>query len=625
MVWLWMLLCLASAGAHRCAYQPPRPGDVIVSHRRNSVNRRARSLSDKFHIHTVFDRSVTKDLPQNLSIHVKDFLIPHAMEYWTKNLRLKGGGINGITLERGCISHNEYLWGNRRVCTFGCLPETKCGEAVIPDHHLYPCLSRKIVVNTSPIRQVMTNFILYITAFNSTRCNDMATVAYAVHCQQDSTKRPIAGNVNICPASLSTRPHDQELLISTIKHEIAHALVFSDALFKDFPRNPIRTIKRDWPMRNGHVVQRRHHVIASPRVAEEVQRHFNCSNLLGAELEDQGGYGTSMVHWEKRIFENEAMTGTHTQNPVYSRITLALFEDSGWYDVSYESAEDFMYGKNLGCDFVQMTCGEWIRTRQEQGLSIMPFCQAPKHDGLRSLAVTSCTSERNALSFCNLIPYEEELIPYYQYFEHLNGISDAKVSFYGGSVELADYCPFYQAFAWRDPAADQPFFRDSRCSLDINTPTVDSNPIMEVYGNSSKCFDLLITWTERKCGRVKTFSQNLAGCYEYTCKKGRVNVRVAGSSSYYPCYHEGQHIHINQIINGWLRQGIIVCPSCDEICGADDEPDFCGPEQEPPHKYIGDEPLVEPCAANSQSIKRVFLIMSFIFLLRHIPVVQTYV
>ena len=31
------------------------------------------------------------------------------------------------------------------------------------------------------------------------------------------------------------------------------------------------------------------------------------------------------------------MTGTvHTQNPVYSRLTFALLEDSGWYLPNYE-------------------------------------------------------------------------------------------------------------------------------------------------------------------------------------------------------------------------------------------------------------------------------------------------
>ena len=35
----------------------------------------------------------------------------------------------------------------------------------------------------------------------------------------------------------------------------------------------------------------------------------------------KGGDGTALTHWEKRIFQNEAMTGTvNTAKPVYSRL-----------------------------------------------------------------------------------------------------------------------------------------------------------------------------------------------------------------------------------------------------------------------------------------------------------------
>ena len=76
------------------------------------------------------------------------------------------------------------------------------------------------------------------------------------------------------------------------------------------------------------------------------------SQLTGAELEDQGEEGTALTHWEKRLFENEAMTGTHTQNPIYSRITMALMEDTGWYLPNYDMADELKWGRNLGCDFV---------------------------------------------------------------------------------------------------------------------------------------------------------------------------------------------------------------------------------------------------------------------------------
>ena len=33
----------------------------------------------------------------------------------------------------------------------------------------------------------------------------------------------------------------------------------------------------------------------------EARDHFNCSSLTGVELENQGGSGTVLSHWEKRI------------------------------------------------------------------------------------------------------------------------------------------------------------------------------------------------------------------------------------------------------------------------------------------------------------------------------------
>ena len=43
--------------------------------------------------------------------------------------------------------------------------------------------------------------------------------------------------------------------------------------------------------------------MVTPRVREEVRRHYNCNKLSGAELEDQGEEGTALTHWEKRLFE----------------------------------------------------------------------------------------------------------------------------------------------------------------------------------------------------------------------------------------------------------------------------------------------------------------------------------
>lgn len=57
------------------------------------------------------------------------------------------------------------------------------------------------------------------------------------------------------------------------------------------------------------------------------------------------------------------MTGTHTQNPAYSRITLALMEDTGWYKARMEMAQPLNWGRNLGCEFAQRSCMEWMETK----------------------------------------------------------------------------------------------------------------------------------------------------------------------------------------------------------------------------------------------------------------------
>ena len=56
--------------------------------------------------------------------------------------------------------------------------------------------------------------------------------------------RPIAGHANLCPGSISTKPQELETLLSTVKHEILHALGFSLSLYAFYrddngePRTP---------------------------------------------------------------------------------------------------------------------------------------------------------------------------------------------------------------------------------------------------------------------------------------------------------------------------------------------------------------------------------------------------
>ena len=59
--------------------------------------------------------------------------------------------------------------------------------------------------------------------------------------------------------------------------------------------------------------------------------------------------------------QNEAMTGIFDFNPVFSRLSLAVLEDSGWYSVDYERAQPLLWGRQRGCQFVRNGCGDMLK------------------------------------------------------------------------------------------------------------------------------------------------------------------------------------------------------------------------------------------------------------------------
>ena len=387
-------------------------------------------------------------------------MVPNGVGFWEEVLKVRRNeGI--IRLNRRCKNNQYFLFDNAdgtpnttQFCKETCV-QTKCGEFTVPNDHLeachvcdsdgYQCKRR------SRPGPGITNhdFVLYVTAVGTSQCGSAiggqaSTVAYAAHCQQElDFDRPVAGHMNICPKSIVNGTKEIAGLTSTVKHELLHALGFSMSLyafFRDENGRPLtergpdgkppinqrlqvrqwsnkvirQMVRNDWKVRTGRT-RRTVHLLVTPRVTEEVRRYFNCSDLEGAELEDQGGDGTQLTHWEKRIFQNEAMTGTvHTNDPLYSRLTFALMEDTGWYLPDYSKADPLTWGRNQGCDFARKSCMELM----ESGPN--PFCSTL----MSSTTKIFCNHDRSAVGSCNLVQYGESLPLIYQNFDRLEGVSN---------------------------------------------------------------------------------------------------------------------------------------------------------------------------------------------------------
>lgn len=117
---------------------------------------------------------------------------------------------------------------------------------------------------------------------------------------------------------------------STTLHEVYHILGFSKSLYKYYvDANLKRKPESDTYFDKGSgALQYR---IRSPKVLAFAREYFNCPDMDGVPVEDNGGSGSAGSHWEKITHGNEMMVSNQVANPVVSMFTLKLMEDSGWY------------------------------------------------------------------------------------------------------------------------------------------------------------------------------------------------------------------------------------------------------------------------------------------------------
>uniref|UniRef100_A0A8C2E0D5 Leishmanolysin-like peptidase n=1 Tax=Cyprinus carpio TaxID=7962 RepID=A0A8C2E0D5_CYPCA len=481
----------------------------------------------------------------------KDKLLPQAIDYLQKAFRVRRQS-GPILLSRQCAT-NQYLRKRddpHRYCQGPCADITKCGPVVVPEQHLQQCrVCSESGKSCGPVGPpdgegvARADFVLYVSATTTERCGQENIVAYAAYCQLESElDRPIAGYANLCPNMISTQHQEFEGMLSTVKHEIIHALGFSAGLFAFYhdddgkpltPRSAsglpayneslglyqwsdkvIKRATRLWDIRGGHMVRHTVHLLATPRVVEEARRHFNCPILEGMELENQGGAGTEFNHWEKRLLENEAMTGSHTQNRVFSRITLAIMEDTGWYRANYSMAENLEWGRFLGCDFVMKS---------------------------------------------SLIHSQINLLLLF----------------------------LIQEFSWHVGGEYQ---RSSYCGIQENQPG-EINYGVEHYGPGSVCLYQKSPFVMEQCTKRMTYPDWGSGCYKVSCTAQGLLVWVQNDS--YPCVRTGQVISVSIRMNGWVYSGQLICPTCSDFCS-----DCPLPHEIPPLNTTKSARL-DPCSRSS--------------------------
>jgi len=281
---------------------------------------------------------------------------------------------------------------------------------VIPDRHLeafYTWTHEPLPDKTwftDGIGIAHADFVLYVQASTTRHCLSnfnrspgQKIIAYASYCKLDKSGRPIAGYINFCPSELRLALHDKQKLRLIALHELFHALGFSKDLILTFRDcRKAKFLGEECPVWSYPIIRTNgpYHLMLTPTVVQKMQEHFSCSETdFGAPFMSVNGDLTS--HWDPQILGGSIMAPSFDDpyRVFVDPITLAVFNDMGWYKVNFSSADAYPFRKDGGCDFKTLTESDKSVTNYCSFSYYRSFC-----DNWNSKTVINCSQSNNQVS-----------------------------------------------------------------------------------------------------------------------------------------------------------------------------------------------------------------------------------
>ncbi|EGG21661.1 hypothetical protein DFA_01547 [Cavenderia fasciculata] len=404
----------------------------------------------------------------------------------------------------------------------------------------YPCSEQFIKLDPNWQTQGFDgDLILYVTSHPIPG----STLAYASACAQDqATGRPTVAFINMNPnrftqfATPANRVGiDWEMYYRVLIHEVTHGLGFSRNLYNSFldpttgskyTTSPTTTTTYQGVTPLGETYSRERYYLTTPTVTKFVREHFNCSSLIGAELENYGGSGTVMSHWKGTFFGEEMMLGSAQVKAPLTKLTLALLYDSGWYvlddEVLNTKSEPLIWGKSLGCPFTE-TC------TPESWAFPGYFPNASTVSNTRG-----CSATRSGKGYLiyGVDGSGGDLAPYQQHFK------DKRT---GGAFFFKDKCPYTDVYSTS---------YQQNTAYCFDTAATPNKNVYEVFGSDSLCFEYVPTGSST--------IQN--ACWPQRCNPDNDTMEIGYNNQWFACNSGNQLISTGD-------GNTIVCPPNFNICG----------------------------------------------------------
>ncbi|RNE95537.1 surface protease GP63, partial [Trypanosoma rangeli] len=253
-------------------------------------------------------------------------------------------------------------------------------------------------------------------------------------------------------------------------------------------------------------------VVKSPVTLSKAKRHYGCNTLKGMEMFNYKG----AYVWSVRNAKDELMSPFGaTVAGYYTALTMAAFEDLGYYRAVWGMEEPMVWGNNSGCEFLDNPCSEKTPTTYP-GM----FCD--KNDELS----IRCTSNRQAIGMC------------FRNFKAPEASSDEK-----------ETCFFVS-----QPDSG----KEQLCSAEHRNDIIPGS----LRGKGSWCLDAESFTFKSDTASNGNFVVH-AVCAMVQCEEGKVKVKYLGGSDFESC-PEGEFITPKS--PHFKGGGRVKCPRYEEVC-----------------------------------------------------------
>ena len=162
--------------------------------------------------------------------------------------------------------------------------------------------------------------------------------------------RPILGYIEL-PLETLTKEKKKKNINNLIYYLMQYIIQFLGFSYENFEYFNNTNIDEVYETVFEERMQLNTNYIKTPKVLEIAKKYFDCSSITGLPLENQNE--NELALWDARYLLGDLMSSRSINQKnfvdlVLSEFTLALLEDSGWYQIYYYTGGLMRFGKHKG-------------------------------------------------------------------------------------------------------------------------------------------------------------------------------------------------------------------------------------------------------------------------------------